>query len=325
MRRGCLSAQGVSTDRWLRSLRQAQDKRCSTSKDVAVRVVSTGSASVGCGCLPAYGVSTDRSLRSLLDQQVGPSLRSLRQAQDKRCSTSRVGVVSTGSASVGCGCLPAYGVSTDRSLRSLRQAQDKRCSTSKDVRRTSGFDRLTSVGCGCLPAYGVSTDRSLRSLLDQQVGPSLRSLRQAQDKRCSTSSGSAYGLVSTGSTSVGCGCFRRYGVSTDRSLRSLLDQQVGPRFAPFDRLRTGAARPAGGLVSTGSTSVGCGCLSAHGVSTDRSLRSLLDQQPGRSLRLGSGQALLDPPFGCSLRQAQATALLDRPTGWGIGCLRWGHG
>ncbi len=57
----------------------------------------------GCGRRSAHRVSTDRSLRL----GSGQALRSLRQAQDKRCSTS-----------------------AGEALRSLRQAQDKRCSTS---------------------------------------------------------------------------------------------------------------------------------------------------------------------------------------------------
>ena len=264
----------VSTDR---SLRQTQDKRCATSKWVpgcstmsgsAYGLVSTGSTGVWLRPLlgvrgldyPLASLAARPATRSLLSTGSGRALLDL-QVGSSLLDRQRVGV------QLGFDRL------NQRWLRLLvgvtgsrLSARFARCSTSNQV---APFDRLrtsaarpasglvstgsTSVGCGCLSAHGVSTIRSLRSLLDQQPG---RSFRQAQDKRCSTVSGSAYGLGSTGSTSVGCGCLSACGVSTDRSLRQAQDKRFARcstgagrslRRAQVRRCSTTAARGASGL------------------------------------------------------------------------------
>ncbi len=192
---------GVSTDRSLRSLldqpgRRARPARCGVSTS-AVR---------------GFDKLNQRWARPLLGSRGLDCDRSLRQAQDKRCSTSSAGsrparcVVSTSSTSGGHGRFSAYGVSTDRSLR---QAQDKRCSTSSAGSRPARCvvsTSSTSGGHGRFSAYGVSTDRSLRL----GSGQALRSLRQAQDKRCSTSGGrGSFSADGTAHSRVGSRAARR--------------------------------------------------------------------------------------------------------------------
>ena len=174
-------------------------------------------------------------------------------AQDKRCSTS--GGVRR--------LLGVRMVSTDRSLRLGSGQALRRCSTSTQplLDQPAAWFRQAQppCGCGCLSAYGVSTDRSLRSLLDQRwgaaasrrTGPRLTApFDSAQDKRSAPCSTSTQPLLDQPAAWFrqaqppwGCGCLPAYGASTDRSLRSLLDQH------------SAAARPAGGVVSTSSTTV----------------------------------------------------------------------
>ncbi len=171
--------------------------------------------------------------------------------------------------------------------------------------RRRGFDRLNH-------RVGAAAVRRTGSRLIARSAP----FDWAQDKRCSTN-----------------GVRRLLGVrmvSTDRSLRlgsgqalrSLLDQH------------SAAARPAGGVVSTSSTTVGCGCFSAYGVSTDRSLRSLLDQRWGAAASRRTGPRLTAPfDWAQDKRSAPCSTstqpLLDQPAAWfrqaqppwGCGCLR----
>ena len=163
-----------------------------------------------------------------------------------------------------------------RWLRSERQ----RASRNHSVRVSTGS---TGVGSGRCPATASGLDdHSLRSLLDHLVRRSLRWLRSERERASRNHSV----RVSTGSTAWASGRWPAYGGWSRRSLASLAARPPGTTLpsvveerAPasvskhrgqgFDRLNRRGLRSVVGLRQV--------------VSTDHSLRSLLDHLVRRSL------------------------------------------